>query len=221
CPQEPEDKDGFEDTDGCPEPDNDRDGILDAADACPREAEDRDGFQDEDGCRDADNDADGVPDEQDRCPEQPGPGTPDGCPAEQKVVLTGERLELREQVFFARNRALIERRSDGLLDAIADALKAHPELLRVSVQGHTDSTGSSAKNRTLSNQRAKAVMSALIQRGIEPARLSAVGFGSERPITSNDSEEGRALNRRVELHIEQRAERGAQGAAADEKNPPR
>jgi hypothetical protein len=61
CPNEPEDKDGFQDEDGCPDPDNDGDGILDKDDKCPNEPEDKDGFQDEDGCPDPDNDGDGIP----------------------------------------------------------------------------------------------------------------------------------------------------------------
>ncbi|MCX5745184.1 MAG: OmpA family protein, partial [Proteobacteria bacterium] len=84
CTDEPEDKDGFEDDDGCPDPDNDQDGIPDAEDRCPNEAEDKDGFQDADGCPDRDNDQDGIPDAADRCAEQPedkdGFEDDDGCP---------------------------------------------------------------------------------------------------------------------------------------------
>lgn len=70
CPAEPEDKDDFEDSDGCPEPDNDHDGLVDARDKCPKDAEDVDGFRDEDGCPDPDNDDDGVPDAKDKCPKE-------------------------------------------------------------------------------------------------------------------------------------------------------
>ncbi len=84
CPNEPEDKDGFQDDDGCPDPDNDADGIPDATDKCPNEPEDKDGFQDEDGCPDPDNDADGIPDATDKCPNDPedkdGFQDEDGCP---------------------------------------------------------------------------------------------------------------------------------------------
>jgi outer membrane protein OmpA-like peptidoglycan-associated protein len=84
CPDKAEDKDGFEDGDGCPDLDNDKDGILDEDDQCPNEAEDKDGFQDEDGCPDLDNDKDGVPDAQDKCPNEPedkdGFQDEDGCP---------------------------------------------------------------------------------------------------------------------------------------------
>ncbi len=84
CPNEPEDKDGFEDSDGCPDLDNDGDGIPDDKDKCPNQAEDKDGFQDDDGCPDPDNDKDGIPDAQDKCPNQPetrnGYKDDDGCP---------------------------------------------------------------------------------------------------------------------------------------------
>jgi outer membrane protein OmpA-like peptidoglycan-associated protein len=84
CPDDPEDKDGFQDEDGCPDPDNDGDGIPDSRDKCPDQPEDKDGFQDEDGCPDPDNDGDGIPDAQDKCPDQPedkdGFEDDDGCP---------------------------------------------------------------------------------------------------------------------------------------------
>jgi outer membrane protein OmpA-like peptidoglycan-associated protein len=84
CPKLAEDKDGFADSDGCPDTDNDQDGILDQLDRCPNEPEDKDGYQDDDGCPDLDNDADGIPDSQDACPNEPedkdGFADSDGCP---------------------------------------------------------------------------------------------------------------------------------------------
>jgi outer membrane protein OmpA-like peptidoglycan-associated protein len=84
CPNEPEDKDGFDDEDGCPDLDNDQDGLPDRKDRCPDEPEDRDGYQDDDGCPDPDNDGDGIPDAQDKCPNEPedrdGFQDDDGCP---------------------------------------------------------------------------------------------------------------------------------------------
>ena len=84
CKADPEDKDGWEDTDGCPDPDNDKDGILDTADKCPDEAEDKDGFEDEDGCPDVDKDGDGIDDKDDQCINDPedkdGFEDEDGCP---------------------------------------------------------------------------------------------------------------------------------------------
>jgi len=84
CPNEPEDKDGYQDEDGCPDPDNDGDGIPDTADKCPLEPEDQDGYQDADGCPDPDNDSDGLADRIDQCPNEPedkdGYQDADGCP---------------------------------------------------------------------------------------------------------------------------------------------
>jgi OOP family OmpA-OmpF porin len=85
CPDDPEDRDGFQDADGCPDPDNDNDGILDAQDKCPNDPEDKDQFQDEDGCPDLDNDKDGIPDLNDACPNAAEDGRgkrpKDGCPS--------------------------------------------------------------------------------------------------------------------------------------------
>ncbi len=84
CPNEPEDRDGFEDSDGCPDYDNDLDGVFDMFDKCPNDPEDKDGFEDRDGCPDYDNDKDGIPDSIDKCPNQPedldGFQDADGCP---------------------------------------------------------------------------------------------------------------------------------------------
>jgi outer membrane protein OmpA-like peptidoglycan-associated protein len=83
CPEQAEDRDGFEDKDGCPDLDDDKDGVPDTRDKCPKEAEDRDGFQDDDGCADPDNDKDGVLDAADKCPaeleDQDGFQDDDGC----------------------------------------------------------------------------------------------------------------------------------------------
>ena len=84
CPDTPEDKDGFQDTDGCPDLDNDADGIPDVTDKCPNVPEDRDGFEDQDGCPELDNDKDGILDRVDKCPNEPedndGWDSLDGCP---------------------------------------------------------------------------------------------------------------------------------------------
>ncbi len=84
CPNQAEDKDGFQDGDGCPEIDNDQDGVVDSADRCPNKREDKDGFQDGDGCPDPDNDRDGIPDGKDKCPnkaeDKDGFQDGDGCP---------------------------------------------------------------------------------------------------------------------------------------------
>jgi len=133
CPNDPEDRDGFEDADGCPDYDNDKDGIPDSIDKCPNEPEDRDGFQDEDGCPDPDNDNDGIPDVVDKCPNEPGP-PPDGCPKKYNlVVVTETKIELKQTVFFDTNRASIKRVSFALLDEVAQAMHDYPTI-KVEIQ---------------------------------------------------------------------------------------
>lgn len=205
CPNAAEDNDGHEDADGCPDLDDDADGVEDAADSCKNEAEDRDGHEDNDGCPDPDNDGDQVADADDRCPAVAGLASEHGCPAPAAVVVTEKSIELRDSVFFETNRSTIDQRSAPLLDQIASALQAHPEIQSVVIEGHTDDRGSKKKNIDLSQQRAAAVRAALVQRGVAADRLRAQGFGPERPVVDNETEENRAKNRRVELRIEKRA----------------
>jgi len=207
CPSAAEDADGHADADGCPDLDDDADGVEDAADGCKTEAEDRDGYEDTDGCPDRDNDADEVADADDRCPAAAGPASEGGCPPAEPaaVVVTDKAIELHESVFFETSRSTIDARSAPLLDQIASALEAHPEIQSVVVEGHSDDRGSKKRNIELSQQRAAAVRAALIERGVAADRLRAEGFGPQRPVAANDTEENRSKNRRVELRIEKRA----------------
>jgi len=199
CPKEAEDRDGFQDEDGCPEPDNDQDGILDAADACPMEPEDRDGFEDHDGCPEPDNDKDGIVDGADRCPNEPGTADNGGCPKPYThIVVTADKIELKQKIFFDTARSRVQPRSFGLLDEVAEALKARPAV-RVRIEGHTDSRGSRKTNTKLSAARANAVRDYLIAHGIEADRLDAMGFGPDQPIDTNKTAAGRERNRRVEF----------------------
>jgi outer membrane protein OmpA-like peptidoglycan-associated protein len=84
---------------------------------------------------------------------------------------------------------------------VLEVLQKHPEITKVSIEGHTDDQGAPAYNKRLSKDRAAAVVKWLVQHGIDKARLDAKGFGMERPLDTNSTEDGRALNRRVELHI--------------------
>jgi large repetitive protein len=212
CPNEAEDKDGFEDDDGCPDPDNDLDGVPDAADKCPTEIEDKDGFEDDDGCPDPDNDKDGILDAADKCPNEPevfnGFMDDDGCPdkGNELAVLKGEKIEIREQVNFATNKAIIQKSSFPLLATVAKLMELHPELLKLRIEGHTDKSGNAKKNLKLSQDRAEAVRTHLMEiGGIDGGRLDAAGFGSTKPIAANTTKKGRALNRRSEFIIVERA----------------
>ena len=101
-------------------------------------------------------------------------------------------------VNFDTNKSEIKPESEPVIAQIVDLLKAKPDL-KISIDGHTDNVGSPAANKTLSLERAKAVMQAVVKQGIDPARLTARGFGQEVPIADNRIEDGRAKNRRVEL----------------------
>ncbi len=122
-----------------------------------------------------------------------------------RVKLGAERIEINDRVAFAVGSAQIEATSHGLLDEIAGVLRTHPELMRVEIQGHTDASGNPAANRKLSQARAESVMGYLTAAGIDATRLSAVGFGPDRPRVAADSAEAKAANRRVELHVLERA----------------
>ena len=203
CPNDPEDKDGFEDADGCPDPDNDQDGIADVTDKCPNEAEDKDGFQDEDGCPDPDNDKDGVPDTSDKCPNEPGPADNNGCPKKyDHIVVTQEKIELKQKIFFDTDKATIQARSFSLLDEIASVLRERTTMT-VRIEGHTDSRGTRAHNLKLSQSRADAVRQHFVGLGIEPSRMEARGYGPDQPIETNKTAAGREKNRRVEFIITQ------------------
>lgn len=203
CRDQAEDKDGFEDDDGCPDPDNDGDGVADASDKCPADPEDKDGTEDEDGCPDPDNDGDGFVDAADKCPDERGIA-PDGCPKKYNlVVVTENKIELKQTVFFLTNRATIKPASFALLNEVAQALRDNPKIT-VEIQGYTDSQGNDRVNLRLSQKRADAVRVYLIKKQIGSNRLVAKGFGEKSPIADNRTAVGRGQNRRVEFVITSR-----------------
>jgi OOP family OmpA-OmpF porin len=188
---------------GCPVVDKDGDGITDDKDQCPNEPEDKDGFQDEDGCPDLDNDADGVPDDRDDCPMQAGPADNKGCPRKYSLVaVTKDKIEIKKQIKFATGSAkIVGAESEKILDEVAMALKDNAQIKKIRIEGHTDSVGNDAANLKLSQNRANSVMSALVKRNVDPARMEAVGFGETKPIASNSTAAGKAENRRTEFNI--------------------
>jgi outer membrane protein OmpA-like peptidoglycan-associated protein len=205
CPDEPEDKDGFEDEDGCPDPDNDKDGIPDKKDRCPNDPEDKDGFEDEDGCPDPDNDKDGIPDQKDKCPNQPetfnGIDDEDGCPDKGDVIIQDNAIMVLEKIKFAPDSTAILPQSNKILDQIAGTLKGHPEFVLVEVAGHADERDSDQHNLNLTQGRVNSVVKALVQRGVEPSRLRAKGYGEFCPEDPGHNETAWEKNRRVEFKI--------------------
>jgi OOP family OmpA-OmpF porin len=103
-------------------------------------------------------------------------------------------------VNFAFDSAVIDPVSAVVLDVVAETLNSRPNV-RVLVEGHTDSRGDEAHNQALSQRRAEAVQRYLIGKGVPASRMHARGFGESQPKAGNDTDEGRALNRRVELSI--------------------
>ena len=200
CPLDPEDPDNYLDDDGCPEADNDFDGVLDSADGCINDPEDPDGFEDTDGCPDADNDKDTVLDVSDECPNVPGEVENNGCPKKYDgVEITATHIRINQKIHFAFNKAKIKASSFWILNQVVTVLKDYPEIT-LSIEGHTDSKGSNAYNQKLSTKRAAAVREYLTRKGgISSSRLTSKGWGEERPIDTNRTDEGRAANRRVEF----------------------
>ena len=211
CPETPK---GVEvDERGCPL-DTDGDGVLDYLDECPDTPKDVE--VDVRGCP-LDTDGDGVPDYMDECPGTPkGAGVDErGCPLdtdgdgvldyldECSGTPKGARVDERgcwviSEALFDFNKYQIKTEFYPHLDEIVTVLQENPTMV-IEIQGHTDNVGSSRYNRTLSENRAKAVKNYLIKKGINSQRLIAVGVGFSRPKTTNRTEEGRASNRRVEL----------------------
>lgn len=171
--------------------DADLDGVVDASDQCPNTEM---GVPvDANGCpRDADGDK--VADGKDRCPNTKADVEVDanGCP-----LVTKSRGVLKG-VNFNPASAVLTANAQKVLDAVADDLKAFPEV-KVEVQGHTDSTGNAATNLKLSQARAESVVQYLGSKGVDVARLTAKGYGPSVPVSDNKTKAGRELNRRVEI----------------------
>lgn len=176
--------------------DSDRDGVADPRDQCPSTPPAT--AVDAVGCpirlKTTDADGDGVVDADDKCP-----GTAkdlsvdaDGCVVTQNVSIYGVTFELDSAELTAEGRQT--------LNGVATSLNNQPSL-RMEVAGHTDNIGSPAYNLVLSQQRADTVRNYLMDKGVGESRMTAVGYGQNQPVADNDTEEGRAQNRRVEFRI--------------------
>ena len=194
---------------GC-EGDTDGDGVADSADTCPETPAGTP--VNEQGCPAvSDADGDGVPDDRDTCPDTPAgtevnesgcapgcrapePGEPislEGCATGESVVLKGVNFDVNSSRLTANAKAI--------LNQVADSLAASG--MKVEIGGHTDAQGSDAFNQKLSERRAQSVHDYLVARGIDPSRLDAKGYGEAQPVDTNETPEGRELNRRVEMKV--------------------
>jgi OOP family OmpA-OmpF porin len=199
CPTVPEDHKEPDPNDGCPAPqDRDHDGVPDDVDKCPDVPQGKNGLN---GCPDADKD--GIPDAQDACPKEPGDPDPDpkknGCP--KHIRLEGSNVRVMQQVHFQTASATILPDSFPMLTEIAQLLKANADIKLMRIEGHTDNHGAADYNLDLSKRRAASVVTWLSEHGVDAGRMQSEGYGMTLPIASNDTDQGRAQNRRVEFKI--------------------
>jgi type IX secretion system PorP/SprF family membrane protein len=206
CPFSDKDKDGTPDyldkcpelfgdakSNGCPTSDKDNDGILDYMDKCPELA----GDAKNNGCPVPDKDADGIPDDLDNCPNTKGTNDNNGCPvvtAAQKDVVSKAITNLE----FESNKATIKQESFLGLDMLAVLLAEKPDW-KLKLAGHTDDVGGDEVNMQLSKDRAESVQNYLVNKGISSSRFIVEYYGKTKPISSNNNDAGRKLNRRVEM----------------------
>jgi len=184
------------DAKGCPV-DTDADGVADYLDKCPNTQ--IGATIDKNGCP-IDLDGDGVFDGLDKCPGTPAGTEVDklGCPIVSKFIPEPEKPVVLLGVHFELNKSVLAADSKTILNEVATSLIARPDV-KVEIGGHSDWIGSDAYNLKLSNARADAVMQYLISKGVKADNLTAKGYGETEPIGDNNTEEGRAKNRRVEL----------------------
>jgi len=184
---------GLQNLQGCP--DTDGDGIADGDDKCPDVA----GPRDNGGCPWPDTDGDGVLDKDDLCPDVKGTTANRGCPEVTEEVVK-KLNDYGKTILFNSGKATFKDETIPVLEAMNAILKEYPHA-KFSIEGHTDSDGSNALNQTLSENRAQAVKTWLVENGIATDRLRAVGFGETVPIASNKNAKGKAQNRRVEVKL--------------------
>lgn len=183
---------------GCP--DTDADGLADKNDDCPTVA----GPKENKGCPWPDTDGDGILDKDDACPKVAGVKEEKGCPAKPKVIITEEAKaqldSFAKAIYFNSGKDTFKPGTTENLDKIAAIMTQYPEA-KFSVDGHTDSDGDAKMNLNLSERRAGAVKKYLESKGVTAGRLTAAGFGEDKPVASNKTTAGKAENRRVEINL--------------------
>jgi outer membrane protein OmpA-like peptidoglycan-associated protein len=191
CPNVP----GTSKYQGCPVPDTDGDGINDDNDKCAAIK----GLARYQGCPIPDADNDGVNDEEDKCPSVAGTAENMGCPEIKQEVV--EKINYAaKSIQYALGSAKILPSSFKALDEIVALMKADNTLM-MDIEGHSDNAGTEARNKQLSTERANAVKTYLVSKGIAASKINAEGFGSEKPIADNNTKAGRAQNRRTEMKL--------------------
>ena len=178
---------------GCPDADGDK--IADKDDACPNQA----GPSANKGCPWPDTDGDSVLDKDDKCPKVAGTVANAGCPEVTEEVQKTLN-EYAKTILFDTGKSSIKAESTSVMVDIIQILSEYPTA-KFTVEGHTDSVGSAKTNQSLSESRANSVRDFLIGKGISSSRLSAVGYGEDKPIASNKTRTGRSQNRRVEINL--------------------
>lgn len=204
CPIPDSDKDGINDEEdkcpnvagtakykGCPIPDSDNDGVNDEEDKCPNVA----GVARYKGCPIPDSDNDGVNDEEDKCPNTPGPASNKGCPELSQYNFETKNIQ------FVSGSATLTAKGNAELKKLVGILKSHPEIKKISIEGHTDNTGKPESNMKLSEKRVDAAKAYLAKNGIDVSRVITKGFGDTKPVADNATAEGRQQNRRVEVLV--------------------
>jgi outer membrane protein OmpA-like peptidoglycan-associated protein len=190
---------GIPEFNGCP--DTDGDGIQDAEDRCPTTR----GLPEFQGC--PDSDGDGIPDPDDDCPTKVGTLANKGCPEAKPIPVIAFTLEdqaIIDKVFenlqFETGKAVIKESSYESLNSLADLMKRKTKF-KLKIDGHTDSVGSAASNKTLSQRRADSAKKYLTDKGVDGSRMTTKGYGEEKPVDTNETKAGRAKNRRVEFTV--------------------
>jgi outer membrane protein OmpA-like peptidoglycan-associated protein len=186
---------GLKSMNGCP--DSDGDGTTDKSDKCPTVK----GPKDNSGCPWEDTDGDSVLDKDDKCPTVKGPVSNQGCPvAEMNEDAVKKLNDYAKTILFDTNKSTFQARTMPVLESITAILNEYPAS-KFSFEGHTDADGKDAANLKLSQDRAAAVVTYLVSKGISSERLTSAGFGEANPIDSNKTAAGKANNRRVEVKL--------------------